>query len=168
MKKRTRLRKQLKPGMRQQRRKAVEENLYDIERKLQESYRNQEIFEENRAVANIKTNSKFFYSYARKRAKTYVPVGPLADPNGNLVSAPASMAKILSNQYQQAFSTPSANLMYTGPAQGNMVEDLIDEVSMNSAPGSDRLPGVFLKNCKDQLAVSTTTFSNMEEVHGHW
>ena len=162
MKKRTRLRKQLKPGMRPQRRKAVEEKLYDIERKLQESYRNQEIFEENRAVANIKTNSKFFYSYARKRAKTYVPVGPLADPNGNLVSAPASMAKILSNQYQQAFSTPSANLMYTGPAQGNAVEDLdftpndiiqaIDEVSMNSAPGSDRFPAVFLKNCKNQLA----------------
>ena len=46
---------------------ATKAKLSDIERQLQHSYQIQEQHDETKAVAAIKCNSKYFYSYARKK-----------------------------------------------------------------------------------------------------
>ena len=96
--------------------------LTEIELKMQESYKAQRENEENRAVSAIKTNSKYFYSYARKHQKTTIPVGPLNDSSGNLVSDPDGMAKVLAEQYNRAFSDPRAV-----PTRQNMNDQLPSE-----------------------------------------
>ena len=114
------------------------------------------------AVNNIKKNSKYFYSYARKKAKLSVPVGPIEDPNGKLVSDPLEMVTILSSQYKSVFSMPSNIDLDFTVTPPNMISDIdftendifnaIDELHANSAPGPDRFPAIFLKECKHELA----------------
>ena len=135
--------------------------LAEIERKLQDSYKSQEMFTEAKAVEAIKANPKYFYKYAKKKSKTVSPVGPLKDHNGCIKSNPIEMANILSDQFKSAFSIPSQQ----APDQGSRIPELlsdidftmesilsaIDEVSYNSAPGPDRFPAILLKNCKNLL-----------------
>ena len=86
---------------------AIKGGCYTIERKLEEFYCSQEQHDETVAVNNIKSDSKYFFTYARKKAKLTVPIGPLEDSTRNLVSDPGEMAIILSNQYKSAFSSPA-------------------------------------------------------------
>ena len=149
MRKRTRVRKSYLTQTSHRKKNAFERKLADIEGKLQESYRTQERYDEEKAINNIKANSKFFFSYARRKAKIYTPIGPLADSMGNMISNPVEMASIFSDQYESAFSDPATiNLdMGTIPTQflsfiQFTVENIInaiDEVAVNSAP-----VGVFL------------------------
>ena len=165
MRKRTKLRKNLKETTHPIRRHSILAKLTEIELKMQESYKAQRENEENRAVSAIKTNSKYFYSYARKHQKTTIPVGPLNDSSGNLVSDPGGMAKVLAEQYNRAFSDPRAvptrqNMNDQLPSES--IEDIefseahiinaINELGNKSAAGPDRFPAILLKNCKEALA----------------
>ena len=162
MRKRTRIRKSYRNQSSSEKRAKIQTKLIQIEEKLQDSYRSQENHDENRAISNIKSNSKYFFSYARRKAKLYVPTGPLQNSEGILESDPAEMAKILSQQYVAAFSTPApVDLDLSGipAAQISDIEfteedfiEAIGEVPSNSAPGPDRFPAVFLKTCKHELA----------------
>ena len=161
MRKRTKLRKRLHPSMNQDRRSSVERQLIEIERKLQDSYKLQDVQEEARAVETIKSNPKYFYSFATRHNKVHCPVGPLLDANGQQISDPEKMANILANQYKEAFSSPGPSLLDTSALPTIHIEDIdlneeelsaaINEVSSNAAPGPDRFPAVMLKKCKDQL-----------------
>ena len=63
-------------------------------------------------IENIKTDSKNFYSYARKFSKSREEIGPLQDGNGNIITEAEAMANILANQYNSVFSTPRENYQY--------------------------------------------------------
>lgn len=162
MRKRTRIRKSFHACSSPIRRSSILVKLTEIEKKLQESYQSQEQHDETMAVNNIKNNSKFFFTYARKKAKLSVPVGPLKDSTGNLVNSPMEIANILSNQYEGAFSKPAQIDLDFNHIPDNMIQDIefteqdiidaIDEVPSNSAPGPDRFPAMFLKKCKHELA----------------
>ena len=162
MRKRTRVRKQFHSKLLPDKRNLIMTKLAHIERQLQDSYRSQEDYDERRAVEKIKSNSKYFYTYAKKRAKLFVPIGPLANDEGKLVSNSAGMAEILSNQYRKVFSRPAPITLNLLNQPQNSISDIsfnersivraIDELSNNSAPGEDRFPAVFLKSCKHQLA----------------
>ena len=52
-----------------ERKQAIERKLIGIEKNLQASFEAQERRDEERAVGNIKTNSKYFYAYANKKSK---------------------------------------------------------------------------------------------------
>ena len=161
MRKRIRLRKQYNNTINVSRKASIRMRLAEIERKLQDSYKSQEMFTEAKAVEAIKANPKYFYKYAKKKSKTVSPVGPLKDHNGCIKSNPLEMANILSDQFKSAFSIPSQQ----APDQGSRIPELlsdidftmesilsaIDEVSYNSAPGPDRFPAILLKNCKNAL-----------------
>ena len=162
MRKRTRLRKRFQIVKQPTQKSNIERRLTDIEYKLQESYRSQESYLEEKAVDSIKANPKYFYAYARKKSKIHIPVGPLTDSQGNVESSPGGMAELLSNQYQTAFSTPATTSLNLENPIADTLSDLnfsenditkaIEEVSYNAAPGPDRFPATLLKNCKHQLA----------------
>ena len=185
MRKRTRIRKSFLACSSSARRSAIQVKLTEIERKLQKSYQSQEQNDEHKAVGNIKNNSKYFFTYARKKAKLTVPVGPLKDSAGNLVNSPIEMANILSNQYESAFSNPVQIDLDFSHTPDNMIQDMdfteqdimdaIDEVPSNSAPGPDRFPALFLKKCKQELvkplyilwrkSLDTGKLSNIIPIH---
>ena len=48
-----------------------------------------------KAVNTIKTNPKFFYSFARKFAKSKSSVDPVQDETGRLCSEPSEKAQLL-------------------------------------------------------------------------
>ena len=128
---------------------------------LQQSHSAQESYEETQAVNAIKENSKFFYSYVKKKSKIRTPIGPLEDSAGKLQSDPAKMASILSDQYKNAFSIPAPiTLDFTSPNPSTIGdiefndEDIvkaIDEIPLRSSPGPDRFPAIILKQCKFTL-----------------
>ena len=69
--------------------------------------------EERKAVANIKANSKYFFSYAKNKLKNRSTVGPLVKENGVVTGNPEEMTEILKDQYDSVFSIPSIEKKYT-------------------------------------------------------
>ena len=143
--------------------------LREIEKSLQKSYRSQRDFNEKKAVDAIKTNSKYFYSYSQKFSKVKSKIGPLMDTSTNtLVSGPQKMAEILSEQYKSVFSEPRSAHSITHPnpefmstGRGSLYDieftkqdliDAINDISQNAAAGPDRFPAILLKKCKYSLA----------------
>ena len=61
---------------------------------------------EDRAVNTIKTNPKFFYSYAKRLAKCKSTIAPLRNQEGILTDNPREKAELLQNQYIGVFSDP--------------------------------------------------------------
>ena len=162
MRKRTRLRKSFHAQSNPTRKDKTKTKLRNIERELQESYTSQEIYDEAQAVSKIKTNSKYFFSYAQRKAKIRTLVGPLKDSEGKMINTPSEMANTLSQQYKSAFSDPVVMSLNTSNTPTLSLEDItfsevdivgaIDEVSNNASPGPDGFPAIMLKNCKHELA----------------
>ena len=161
MRKRTRLRKQYHTAKNTSRVSSIKTKLAEIEGKLQQSHKAQEQAEESQAIDKIKSNSKYFFSYAKRKSTIRYPIGPLEDANGVLKSDPADMANILSAQYASVFSAPSTAASSTGPQPAVTISNIefdtesivkaIDELSQNSASGPDRFPAILLKKCKYAL-----------------
>ena len=146
--------------------KKLKEKLVNIEVLLQRSYKETQQEEETRAVNAIKTNSKYFFSYAKKHSKTKTKVGPLLDKsNSEFTSDSKLMADILQNQYKSVFSLPKPSpVVYNNDFSENDIEitdimfsvndiiEAINSISLNSAPGPDGFSAIFLKQCKESLA----------------
>ena len=62
---------------------------------------------EAKAVTTIKTNPRFFYSYAKKFAKVKSSVSPIRDREGRLHTDPKEKAELLQAQYVKVFSDPN-------------------------------------------------------------
>ena len=58
----------------------------------------------------IKTNSKYFFSYAKKFSKVVSGIGPLMDSSKTLVTCPTQMAEMISTQYSSEFSEPKEEM----------------------------------------------------------
>ncbi len=55
----------------------------------------------------IKSNPKYFYSYANKFSKTKSTISPLRDENDALTNDPLEKAELLQAQYVNVFSDPT-------------------------------------------------------------
>ena len=162
MRKRTRLRKQFNATCNISKKASLRMRLAEIEGKLQESYREQEIYNESKAVDAIKINPKYFYKYAKKKCKVVSPVGPLKDNSGDLKSNPLDMANILSEQFKSVFSVPVQQTPDSTLLTSETISDIdfnkdsilaaIEDLSITSAPGPDRFPAILLKKCKNALS----------------
>ena len=150
------------------RKSKLQNELIDIEIKLQESYKKANEYNEQKAIKAIKTNSKYFYSYAKKFSKVKTKIGPLLKEDSKLTSNSEEMAEILSNQYVKVFSTPctlQTNSCDTPEAEivtSNIpvteidIVTAINKLSSTSAPGADNFPAIYLKQCKSTLAKPLT------------
>ena len=123
----------------------------------------------------MKTDSKFFFNYAKKNKAINKSIGPLKNQSGELVNACSEMADILNKQYYSVFNKTSSYPYITSDnEQGGIslesffteddgsvsevnfspekVEKAIDAIKPTSAPGPDKLLPVFLKNTKHVIS----------------
>ena len=151
----------------------------DINEKLKHSVTAELERDEDRAVAVVKSNPKYFYAYARSRGTCKSGIGPLMS-NGELVGDPAQMADLLQENYKAAYSDPffprpmDVIAGWAGPDLRGVFDCVtINEqnilgalcrLSPRSAPGPDGVPAVVLKRCSRALLSPLLTLwrSSME------
>ena len=136
----------------------------EIEEEIKEMINLEMQKKEIEAIAKMKSNSKFFYTYVKRFLKTESKIGPLQDEQGNLTTDSEKKANLLQDQYSKVFSDPKkANLDQDFNEMCNEeikdieitlkdVTDAIREIPLNAAPGPDKLPAVVLKECAEELS----------------
>ena len=168
MRRRRKIAKQLANSPAPSKKCKLENELIEIEDKLQASFKKSSDFQETKAIEAIKRNPKFFFSYVKKFSKIKTAIGPLLNQDGEYVSDNKEMADALAAQYSSVFSTPLSNPidpndLFSNNNDASKLSDFqftpedvlmaINEISPNSAPGPDGFPAVFLSKCKDELAL---------------
>ena len=135
---------------------ALIKKLEKIEYKLLESHKREEMGRESKAIGSIKEKPKYFFAYAKSTCKT--PIGPL-EKDGKMIESPREMGQILQDQFVSVFSTPKftqtilQNITPSNPALCDIelkvedIEEAINKLSKDSAPGPDGIPSVLLKEC---------------------
>ena len=116
--------------------------------------------EEIKAINKIKSDPKFFYSYAKKFAKTKQYIPQLFDKNGIIKTG----RKEIADQFVSAFSDPNnpTKKLPSSKFPTSLLSDFsfdvknminaIDEIDPNSACPDFSIPAKVLKNCKLSLA----------------
>ena len=118
------------------------------------------------AVEKIKVNSKFFFKYVEDKFHIKSQIGPLSH-DGEVFNNPKIMCNMLKSQFEYVYSVPINNgCIYkiekeSGPRYINDLKFSIDdifenimEISRTTAPGSDGIPVIFLRECAQQLELS--------------
>ena len=138
--------------------------LIQIEKSLHKSRQESISHAENRAISSIKKKSKYFFSYAKKFAKTSTCIGPLKDINNKYIHSNKEIADILSSQYKSVFSVPETacppkEVLFNSPSTLNNItfspEDFIiaiNELSPTAGSGPDGLPTILIKKCKSSFS----------------
>ena len=143
----------------------IREKLVRVELLLLKSHTDARERKEQLAIKAIKTNLRYFFSYAKQFSITRSKVGPLLDGNNEFTSSSSEMAAILSKQYSSVFSSPSTDSPVLSQLEDQEIPtltditfteqdivDAIDELSNTSSSGPDGLAAIFLKKCKLSLA----------------
>ena len=140
--------------------------LVNIEKQIAALHDKEREENEQRAIENIKTNSRFFFSYAAKFSTSKSKIGPFLEENGDIIDDDKQMSEMLSKQYCSVFSTPVEEVSTELNNVNVEVDELtdlqitqhdircaIDELKVNSAAGPDEIPAILLKKCKGSLAL---------------
>ena len=179
LRRRKRINKYLRIKLPPSRTLKLNRELIEIEKSLQLSYKNSAAFREEKAITAIKSNPKFFYSYAKKHSKLNTEIGPLINNKGVYTNDSKEMADLLSDQFSSVFSTPltteSIIPLPQKPTQTindikfdhNDIASAIGELSSNSASGPDGYPAILLKNCVTALSRPLQIFwrKSLDEHH---
>ena len=164
MRKRTKLTKKIALGEDECR---TRQQLANIEQKLVESHEAELITREEKAVAAISRNPKYFYHYARMKSKIRSKIGPLKH-NGTLVSEPQQLSEALNIQYVSAFSRQNrqqTNETWQPTSQRITefelrdidfnkadIEQSISSIRRHASAGPDGIPAILLKQCMNTIA----------------
>ena len=149
-----------------QREKLVAER-YEIEQKIRNRHREKRKGQEAKATAAIKTNTKFFFSYANSLSKICTDIGPLISNVGNYITSAKSICESFKVQYESVFTTPKQEKKVTCPweffkdvqdsdlcdidfNESDIIEAL-KELQNSAAPGPDNFPAIVLKMCSKEL-----------------
>ena len=124
-------------------------------------------FKEQKAVNKIKTNPKYFYSYAKSLSRTKSSINMLFDTNNNVSTDSKTIADTLQEQFQSVFSDPNIPHIkepsFSPPVMSFPMNDtdftLLDDdilsaiknIPIDSSCGPDGIPVILLKNCAAQL-----------------
>merc|ERR1711888_442968 len=152
------------------RKKQIEKAIGKIDKKLLNSYEEETVVNETRAIENMKSNPKYFFIYARKKLKTRSRIGPF-DIRGEKFTDLMDICVKLVEQYSSAFSQPDPRFKIENPTEffsigkgstdpilddvdftRKSIIDAINEVKNNAAPGTDRFPVVLLEECAEELS----------------
>ena len=130
-------------------------------------------------ISAVKQNSKIFFKYSKQTNKKKPGIGSLRNESGDLESDPKAISEILRKQYDKVFNTKNAENEITLDPNNNDdnktfisdyfvsndestpfnmitvsegdIRKAIEETKINSAPGIDGFPPVFLHKVKEQL-----------------
>ena len=165
MRKRRKLQLQFESANTAAHREKIREKLVSTELLLQKSHFDARQRKEQLAIIAIKTNPKYFFSYAKQFAVTKSKIGPLLNNSNEYTSSSQVMANILSKQYSSVFSAPLPSSPVLNVEEKDDIPtltdiifaeqdiiDAIDELSNTSSSGPDGLAAVFLKKCKTSIA----------------
>jgi len=124
---------------------------------------------ENLALSKIKSNPKYFYSYAKQLSKVRSSISMLLDKNGLIKTDSKDMADILQEQFSSVFSDPAAvdvkDPCYDVPDIKHPLLDhdivlceedvlkAIQQIPSSSACGPDGIPVALLKDCCNELVI---------------
>ena len=143
--------------------------LQEVESQLENHYNKRRESQENDAIGKIKSNPKYFYSYAKRFSKLKSSIGPFTDDRGDVVSDSYEMAEMLKTQYEKAFSVPVEESLIDVPEEFFSVNEdedssdpsipnivithqdvieAIDDLSASASPGPDYFPAILLKKGK--------------------
>ena len=118
---------------------------------------------EKRAVERIKSNPKYFYSFAKNFAKTKHNILQLITDDNVVLTERKDIANSLQDQFCSSFSnpnnpsksipsnqTPSVTLSDISFSASGIIE-AIDEIDSNSSGPDFSIPAIVLKKCKLSL-----------------
>ena len=122
---------------------------------------------ERRAVERIKSNPKYFFSYAKSFSKVKQNISTLLNGNKELVTERKELANILQQQFCSVYSDPNcpdtADPTFAVPPlistdkeivfTPDSIMEAISEIKLDSAPGPDGIPAILLKRCATSLSV---------------
>ena len=157
MRKRRKLHIQMESAATQSKQSKIREKLVRVELLLLKSHANARERKEQLAIKAIKTNPRYFYTYAKQFSITRSKIGPLLNENNEFTSSSSEMAEILSKQYSSVFSSPSTDSPVFNQQEDQEIPtltditfseqdivDAIDELSNTSSSGPDGLAAIFL------------------------
>ena len=142
----------------------IRKKLIQIEITLQKSHQKGLERKEQLALKAIRTNPKYFFSYAKQFSKSKSKIGPLLDKLNNYTYSSPEMAEILSSQYSSVFTKTSPSPYHEMEEDTDIpmitdihfteedIVDAIDELSNTAASGPDGMAAIFLKKCKNSLS----------------
>ena len=117
---------------------------------------------EIKLAAEIKRDSKSFFSYARSKLRTKEQIGPLRDMTGNLIDEPKLMAMLLNEFFSSVFTTedhtniPSLDcdveLMANITITAAEVQKKLQDLRTDKAPGANLIHPRLLKELAVQVA----------------
>ena len=164
MRKRRKLMDKLNQSVSETKKEEIRAKLVKIELLLQKSHSEGRSRKEQLALKAIKTNSKYFFAYAKQFSSTRSSIGPLLNEVNEYTASSSKMANLLATQYSSVFSKPTDSPYYEMEENEEDISitdihfteqdiiDAIDELKNSSASGPDGLAAIFLKKCKDSLA----------------
>ena len=117
---------------------------------------------EIKLAAEIKRDSKSFFSYARSKLRTKEKIGPLRDMNGNLIEEPKLMAILLNEFFSSVFTTEDLTNIPTLECQVELMTDItigaaevqrkLQDLRTDKTPGADLIHPRLLKELAVQVA----------------
>merc|ERR1711874_920337 len=110
------LNKELRKRNPSDRKKRIEKAIGEIDKKLLDSYEEENIVNETRAIEYIKSNPKYFFTYARKKLKTRNKIGPF-DMGGEKITSLLEICTKLVEQYSSSFSQPDPEYKIENPTE---------------------------------------------------
>ena len=150
---------------------SIKNKIIKLENDIMLSHKIEKEQNEEKALSAIKTNPKYFYTYAKKYSTIKSKIGPLII-NDEIISEPFEISEVLRKQYDSVFTKPShdhkihdpktffSTMNTTAPAiiehiyfDHNDIIDAIKSISSNSAAGPDNFPAILLKTCANELSV---------------
>ena len=148
----------------------IEKSIENIDQELLSSLKNQRINEESRAIENIKTKPKHFFTFAKKYIKTKSSIGPFKI-NNKIITDLLNISRKLSEQYSSSFSIPNPNFSIGDPRDffrhredhnrpqlidisftKQDIEKEISNIKSDSTAGPDHFPAILLKECGKELS----------------
>ena len=120
---------------------------------------------ERKAVAKLKSDPRYFFSYAKAFAKGKSSIPLVTKEDGQTVTEPKEIADVFQRQFCSVFSDPSNPDMeeptFNSPElqwvdEGLVLHDqdiirVCKELETTSSPGPDGIPAKVLKECADVL-----------------
>ena len=141
-----------------------------IENEIKDLYEKEERRKEMEAIQKIKSNSKYFYSYAKRTTSSGTSIVKLEDKHGAVKTDREEICNVLQEQYVSVFNSPAYTKDCDIPnpdldvlPNSSLGLDSIDfnvmdimtainEIPNNSAPGPDGITPKILKECKETLS----------------
>ena len=159
------------------RKESLLKKIADLEASKNKSFFDERIFEENKATNKIKTNPKYFFSYAKRFKHTPSTPNILIDDQNNTITDQTEIANLLQNQFKGVFSKPcqsnsnSSHIVTNNRNHPTITHPLpelnitcsdiikaIDEIKPTSSCASCDIPAKVLKNCKNTLCLPLKVF----------